>query len=311
MTPDIPGDGKGRRADGWLSLILHRWAHSRHLRTDPACVHFAAPKPGSRLDGASRGLACWQCQLSRLRDALATARSRVAELEAAAKEGCLREIPGAVEAVARILDEQDMAGGGSRWNDADPPGWQSQDALRAAYRHMAAEVLAAAYPVIAQRVRAKVADEAAQDVHRVGCSVRGWRPYLRRRSAKRRVDTAGISPDAEPCRVPHHPSRPVGRSWRERRTAVTKRVDSARIERIVGTTRHETEHYARAVSSVRIVYILHSAQCLSSGIDLRDCDFSLALDRGINEIHWCRFEDRPIRVAIESGLLVPADAVSS
>lgn len=38
-----------------------RRAHARHLRTDPACVHYAAPKLGSRLDAASRGLSCRQC----------------------------------------------------------------------------------------------------------------------------------------------------------------------------------------------------------------------------------------------------------
>jgi hypothetical protein len=74
------------------------------------------------------------------------------------------DIPGvvsesAIEDIARLLDEQDMAGGGSRWDDADPPGWQSQDALRAAYRHMAVEVLAAAVPHIERAIRDRVADE--------------------------------------------------------------------------------------------------------------------------------------------------------
>jgi hypothetical protein len=31
------------------------------------------------------------------------------------------------------------------------------------------------------------------------------------------------------------------------------------------------------------VYILHSRECLTSGIDLRDCRFSLALDRQIGD----------------------------
>lgn len=69
-----------------------------------------------------------------------------------------------VDAVARILDEQDMAGGGSRWNDVEPPGWQSQDALRAAYRHMAAEVLAVIRRHIADELTAMAQREArAQD----------------------------------------------------------------------------------------------------------------------------------------------------
>jgi hypothetical protein len=70
----------------------------------------------------------------------------------------------AIEDVARLLDEQDMAGGGSRWNDVDPPGWQSQDALRAAYRHRAAELLAAALPPIRAHIADQIEAEASNSV---------------------------------------------------------------------------------------------------------------------------------------------------
>lgn len=58
-------------------------------------------------------------------------------------------------------------------------------------------------------------------------------------------------------------------------------VPTADIERIVGIERHQTAHYARAVSAEETVYILHSHDCKNSGIDLRECRYSIALDRGI------------------------------
>jgi len=33
----------------------------RHRRTDPACAYYKAPRPGSRKDRRSRGLACMVC----------------------------------------------------------------------------------------------------------------------------------------------------------------------------------------------------------------------------------------------------------
>lgn len=63
-------------------------------------------------------------------------------------------------------------------------------------------------------------------------------------------------------------------------------VDPAIIEQIVGKKRHRTRHYGRAVSREQTVYILHSQECRDSTPDLRDCPFSLALDRGIEVEHW-------------------------
>lgn len=81
-------------------------------------------------------------------------------------------------------------------------------------------------------------------------------------------------------------------------------VDPSKIEGIVGATRHPTEHIARAVSAEQTVYILHSAECLSYGFDLRGCPFSTALDRGIDVTVWV--EDEPLTVAVVGGRLVPA-----
>lgn len=73
-------------------------------------------------------------------------------------------------------------------------------------------------------------------------------------------------------------------------------VPAEDIERIVGVPRHPTMHWARAVSAEQTVYILHSHKCLDSGIDLRQCRFSLALDNGIRKDEWV--EDEPVPVAV-------------
>lgn len=70
------------------------------------------------------------------------------------------------------------------------------------------------------------------------------------------------------------------------------------IERIVGVQRHPTEHWGRAVSAEQRVYILHSQECLDGPFDLRDCEFSLSLDQGIDPAEWV--EDVPVRLAIRS-----------
>lgn len=55
----------------WL-IIATWWAQGafdsvrrHHLRTDPACAHHKPPRPGSRLDRASRGLECEPCMVRR------------------------------------------------------------------------------------------------------------------------------------------------------------------------------------------------------------------------------------------------------
>lgn len=86
-------------------------------------------------------------------------------------------------------------------------------------------------------------------------------------------------------------------------------VPADRIEQIVGAQRHPTKHMARAVSAEQTVYILHSQECRDTTPDLRDCPFSIALDRGI-EHHipwsgWRRVPDRAVRVEVFRGWLVP------
>lgn len=86
---------------------------------------------------------------------------------------------------------------------------------------------------------------------------------------------------------------------------MTDIVPDNEIERIVGTRRHATAHFGRAVSETETVYILHSEQCKSDGVDLRDCTFSLALDEGIDIAQWEGHEDCPVPLAVVDGRLVP------
>ena len=75
-------------------------------------------------------------------------------------------------------------------------------------------------------------------------------------------------------------------------------VPTEDIERIVGASRRQKMHIGRAVSSEQTVYILHSKECLHSGIDLRDCVFQVALNRGIDMDLWSGHEDCPVELAI-------------
>lgn len=45
----------------WHALRLVRRGHRVHLTTDPACVLYTPPRPGSRLDRLSRGVSCPRC----------------------------------------------------------------------------------------------------------------------------------------------------------------------------------------------------------------------------------------------------------
>jgi hypothetical protein len=84
-------------------------------------------------------------------------------------------------------------------------------------------------------------------------------------------------------------------------------VPAEDIERIVGVQRHYQAHYGRASSTEQVVYILHSKECLDSGIDLRECRFSVALDRGINERRWTGHEDVAVALGVWGDELVPLE----
>lgn len=86
-------------------------------------------------------------------------------------------------------------------------------------------------------------------------------------------------------------------------------VDENKIIEIVGSPRHESTHLGRAVSVEQTVYVLHSNECKASGIDLRDCEYSLALDNGIDVDLWAGSEDRAVELAIAGDRLIPVKAL--
>lgn len=84
-------------------------------------------------------------------------------------------------------------------------------------------------------------------------------------------------------------------------------VDPATIEEIVGVQRDVHNHWGRAVSKDQTVYILHSKSCVDSGKDLRYCYYSKALAEGIRIQDWSAALDRPVKIGLEGGLIVPVD----
>ena len=86
---------------------------------------------------------------------------------------------------------------------------------------------------------------------------------------------------------------------------MTDIVPADQIEGIVGARRHATHHLGRAVSAEQRVYILHSRACKESGLDLRACSYSAALDLGIDVEAW--EQDVTVSLVIQGGVLVPLD----
>lgn len=92
---------------------------------------------------------------------------------------------------------------------------------------------------------------------------------------------------------------------------MSKLEPADQIEATVGAKRHPTAHIARAVSSEQRVYVLHSAECVARGIDLRKCVFSTALDHGIDMGAWEQFQNVPVVVRVDEEFddLVPSAVV--
>ena len=87
---------------------------------------------------------------------------------------------------------------------------------------------------------------------------------------------------------------------------MTDLVKSEDIEAYVGVKRNSQDvHYGRAVSATGHWFILHSQKCIDSGIDLRDCEYSLALDRKVNLEAWLDRLDMPVVLRIWNGRLIP------
>ena len=60
---------------------------------------------------------------------------------------------------------------------------------------------------------------------------------------------------------------------------MTHRVPADQIEALVGAKRHQSRHIIRGGEVSGIAYILHPHTCLKRHTDLRECPWSLALDR--------------------------------
>lgn len=85
---------------------------------------------------------------------------------------------------------------------------------------------------------------------------------------------------------------------------MTELVPREDIENHVGHERHATEHYGRMNTVEGRFYILHSLECLDSGIDLRECKFSVALDHGTSGFeHW--HENVPVKLSVKDGMVTP------
>ena len=89
---------------------------------------------------------------------------------------------------------------------------------------------------------------------------------------------------------------------------MTELVDAGAIEQIVGARRHASFHLGRFNTTTGDVHILHSRACLAVTKDLRECEFSLALDGGIDVDRWWPpvKRDRPVMLSTSAhGDLIP------
>ena len=86
---------------------------------------------------------------------------------------------------------------------------------------------------------------------------------------------------------------------------MTYLVPAETIEKIIGLPRMNSSHLGKLSSLTDMVYVMHSHECLDSGVDLRECEYSLALDKGLDMGVWYRLWDQVVVLEIEDGLLYP------
>lgn len=85
---------------------------------------------------------------------------------------------------------------------------------------------------------------------------------------------------------------------------MTNIVPSEDIESIVGTFRRRYTHIGYADSNTGTFYILHSEICKETCPDLRDCDYSVALDKNKVEVTVL---DQPKYIMLSEGTLIMFD----
>ena len=77
-----------------------------------------------------------------------------------------------------------------------------------------------------------------------------------------------------------------------------ERVPADQIEALAGARRHPRAHLGRARSREQRLYVLHSAECLTQHPDLFECEYSVALSRGLDPEAWAGMEDETVVLAI-------------
>lgn len=88
------------------------------------------------------------------------------------------------------------------------------------------------------------------------------------------------------------------------------RIDPGDIERIVGAPRASRVHIGHAITAESMLYVMHSQECLDSGIVHTDCIYAQALDREINPEAWIGFANQPVVLRVWDGRLIPDRGVS-
>lgn len=87
---------------------------------------------------------------------------------------------------------------------------------------------------------------------------------------------------------------------------MTGQVPGDQIEIVVGARRHPREHIIRGIPDDGFAYILHSSECRARYDDLRECPWSLALDRGLV---WLP-PDQPRYVRLRNSRLIDGGPVN-
>lgn len=86
---------------------------------------------------------------------------------------------------------------------------------------------------------------------------------------------------------------------------MSKKVDPSAIEKIVGAPRNRKAHFGKLMSDEDRMYIMHSHECVRDNEDLRQCKFSLAMDRNMPEAIWNKYADKTVLLGVMEGALVP------
>lgn len=91
---------------------------------------------------------------------------------------------------------------------------------------------------------------------------------------------------------------------------MTQLVNPSEIESIVGAHRQVVAHVGRWITDIDTVFIMHSHHCLDRKIDLRECEYSTALDRGLDPDKWLGKMDVAVFLDVRDEELIPLGKVN-